>query len=86
MLPLHMIFRDHSLFTYENMEICVFLILLCVLYNTYTAMLFTYENMEICVFLILLCEILNPYFENIMMNVFDYHLLYLFLLYLLNVY
>ena len=60
MLLLHMIFPDHSLFTYENMEICVYLILLC--------------------------EILNPYFENIIMNVFDYPLLYLFLLYLLNVY
>ena len=48
-LPLHMIFPDYSLFTYYNMEICVYLILLC--------------------------EILNPYFENIIMNVFDYPLL-----------
>ena len=37
-------------------------------------------------FSILLCEILHPYFENIMFHVFDYPLLYLFLLYLLKVY
>ena len=53
MLPLHIIFPDHSLFTYENIEICG-------------------------LFKILLCEIRNPYFENIMMNVFDYPLLYYF--------